>query len=390
MVLNICRIPALFLLCLCLSWGCGVQRQPAAPPSVGVDKGVVLPRGVGLPEGDAPPPEEAKPSAEAVPAVGKQQPQQPRSIDDRYGPGKLGPRVLLHESESVEVPPQRMDLRLLTGIGDNVEDEQAMRKVAAKASSSAGTEAGRLPRVPEGGARAPLPVRLWELREPRAAHPVSPLAPAAVDTRAYLASLGIRSVYDLAPGSRQLALPRRPDPPQPQGSESLEPRGDQDFSPREWEAMIREAGHMFGLDARFIAAMIKVESDFDHLLVSPAGARGAMQIMPETQADLGLDDPFDVWANIHAGCAYIHELLVQYGSVELALAAYNAGPGAVDKYGGIPPYPETRDYVRRVMALWQGDDTRAALVETTGGSAGHPTARRGAQVKGEKGDRRRE
>ena len=74
-------------------------------------------------------------------------------------------------------------------------------------------------------------------------------------------------------------------------------------------------------------------------------------------------------ANIHAGCAFIRELLLQYGSTELALAAYNAGPGAVDKYGGIPPYAETRNYVRRVMALWQGEETQVPELRGSTGTS---------------------
>ncbi|MCR5561826.1 MAG: lytic transglycosylase domain-containing protein, partial [Desulfovibrio sp.] len=130
----------------------------------------------------------------------------------------------------------------------------------------------------------------------------------------------------------------------------------------------QEAGRLFGLDPQFIAAIIKVESNFDHLAVSSKGAQGAMQIMPGTQAQLGLKDPFDVQANIHAGCAFIRELLLQYGSTELALAAYNAGPGAVDKYGGIPPYAETQNYVRRVMALWQGEERQNPPAADGGGA----------------------
>ena len=230
---------------------------------------------------------------------------------------------------------------------------------------------GRAPREGEAGARPARPVRVWEAREPRPARDVSPLSPALVDTRAYLASLGIHSVYDLSPGSQRLALP----PAQRFGASPLLGSGAQQrggvtatFTPRQWEEMIQEAGRLFGLDPQFIAAIIKVESNFDHLAVSSKGAQGAMQIMPGTQAQLGLKDPFDVQANIHAGCAFIRELLLQYGSTELALAAYNAGPGAVDKYGGIPPYAETQNYVRRVMALWQGEETQNPPAADGGGA----------------------
>ena len=75
-----------------------------------------------------------------------------------------------------------------------------------------------------------------------------------------------------------------------------------------------------------------------------------MQIMPQTQQELGLTDPFDPEANVLAGCAYLRRQLDRFGSLELALAAYNAGPANVKKYGGIPPFPETRDYVARVTS----------------------------------------
>ncbi len=78
-----------------------------------------------------------------------------------------------------------------------------------------------------------------------------------------------------------------------------------------------------------------------------------MQVMPLTQEQLGLIDPFDPRANVYAGTQYLMELMQRFGSVELALAAYNAGPANVEKYGGIPPFPETRDFVRRVTRYWE-------------------------------------
>lgn len=315
----------------------------------------------------------------------------PRFIDDRYGPGELGPRILSHESEIVAVAPQRMDLYLRdASLRDDLPPSVAAARAAASGQGEKpqtltaaddgadgrvprqgrdGPDEGRAggrrtPRAVEAEARAARPVRVWEVREPRAARPASPLSPAEVDARAYLAQLGVRSVYDLSPGSRRLALPgglRLPRHVWRSGSAGAFGNGaSAAYTPQDWEEMIREAGRLFGLDPRFIAAVIKVESNFDHRAVSSKGAQGAMQIMPDTQAQLGLENPFDVRANIHAGCAFLRELLLQYGSTELALAAYNAGPGAVDRHGGIPPYAETRNYVRRVMALWQGEATQAA------------------------------
>ena len=128
----------------------------------------------------------------------------------------------------------------------------------------------------------------------------------------------------------------------------------------EWKRIIRKASRLHGLPESLIASVIHTESAFQAGAQSPKGAQGAMQIMPETQQELGLDDPFDPEANVLAGCAYLRKQLDRFGSLELALAAYNAGPANVKKYGGIPPFPETRDYVARVTSRLKKtqDDTR--------------------------------
>ena len=113
-------------------------------------------------------------------------------------------------------------------------------------------------------------------------------------------------------------------------------------APEEWRRLAREAEEIFGLDAGLVLAVIQAESSFDHTAVSPVGAQGAMQIMPHTQEELGLIDPFDPRANVYAGSQYLMHQLQRFGSVELALAAYNAGPGSVEQYGGIPPFPESQ------------------------------------------------
>ncbi|MEA4856792.1 lytic transglycosylase domain-containing protein [Solidesulfovibrio sp.] len=109
-----------------------------------------------------------------------------------------------------------------------------------------------------------------------------------------------------------------------------------------------------GVDPNLVRAMVEVESGFAERAVSPKGASGLMQIMPGTGKVLGLADAFDGSANLEAGIRYIRALLDTYGDVRLALAAYNAGPGRVQKGGAIPDIPETRDYVAKVM-------TRAGL-----------------------------
>ncbi|MEA2237478.1 MAG: hypothetical protein QOC81_2202 [Thermoanaerobaculia bacterium] len=121
--------------------------------------------------------------------------------------------------------------------------------------------------------------------------------------------------------------------------------------PLHYASVIEAAAIRHGLSPLLIAAVTRVESDFDPLDVSNKGARGLMQVMPETGARFGVtaDRLFDPAPNIAAGSAYLAWLLNRYrGDLDLALAGYNAGEGAVDQYGGIPPYRETQNYVRRV------------------------------------------
>ncbi len=111
---------------------------------------------------------------------------------------------------------------------------------------------------------------------------------------------------------------------------------------------VEAAAARHGVDPALLHAVIAVESAHRPAAVSPAGAEGLMQLMPATQRDLGVSDPFDPRANVDAGAAYLRLLADEFGTV-LALAAYNAGPGAVRRHGGVPPFPETRHYVRLVL-----------------------------------------
>ncbi|MBQ7584866.1 MAG: lytic transglycosylase domain-containing protein [Desulfovibrionaceae bacterium] len=173
-----------------------------------------------------------------------------------------------------------------------------------------------------------------------------------VEAENYLKYLGYHSIYDLSPHAHLLALPSAFFLPNFSKGKGLKLSGK--AATKEWESLISLASKRFGLDPKLVAAVIQVESNFDSKAVSPKGAQGAMQIMPATQADLGLKDPFDAKSNILAGCAYLRLLFNKYSNPQLALAAYNAGPRAVDKYQGIPPYAETQAYVSKVMGLWQG------------------------------------
>lgn len=152
-------------------------------------------------------------------------------------------------------------------------------------------------------------------------------------------------VNALSPHAALLALPRMVPPPL-----ALALREGRITAPAQWEALIAEAAHTHGLPPALIAAVIKTESDFRPDTVSHKGAQGLMQLMPATQHYLGVTDPFDPRANVLAGCAYLRLQWERFGNLELALAAYNAGPQNVIKYNGIPPFAETQNFVRRVQS----------------------------------------
>jgi soluble lytic murein transglycosylase-like protein len=116
---------------------------------------------------------------------------------------------------------------------------------------------------------------------------------------------------------------------------------------------VRKSAAADGIDPALVEAVISSESGFDPNATSRAGARGLMQLMPGTAATLGVADPSDPEQNVSGGTRYLRALLDRFGDVKLALAAYNAGPAAVERYRGIPPYPETAEYVRNVLARYR-------------------------------------
>jgi hypothetical protein len=125
---------------------------------------------------------------------------------------------------------------------------------------------------------------------------------------------------------------------------------DAKLSPADLGEMLAKAGHAHNLDVDLLASLVKAESGGNARAVSRAGARGLMQLMPGTANDLGVEDSFKPAENVRGGSTYLDALLTRYHeNMALALAAYNAGPAAVDKYRGIPPYRETRAYVARVI-----------------------------------------
>ena len=133
----------------------------------------------------------------------------------------------------------------------------------------------------------------------------------------------------------------------------LSPVLDSLTDPSKFDSIIKAAAEKFNLDPDLIKAVIRQESNFNPNAVSKAGAMGLMQLMPETAKWLGVTNPFDPVQNIFGGAKYLRMLLDKFnGNLELALAAYNAGPANVEKHKGIPPFKETQDYVRNILYFY--------------------------------------
>jgi hypothetical protein len=120
-----------------------------------------------------------------------------------------------------------------------------------------------------------------------------------------------------------------------------------------FDELILSTARSFGVDPALVKAVMAAESNFEKSAVSRVGAQGLMQLMPTTAREMGVVSPFVPSDNIRGGVRYLSEMLDRYGDVKFALAAYNAGPRAVDRHGGIPPYPETRAYVKRVLGFYR-------------------------------------
>jgi soluble lytic murein transglycosylase-like protein len=156
---------------------------------------------------------------------------------------------------------------------------------------------------------------------------LTPEQVAAIDT---VPDPGPAPAADLAPSSQPAAAETKP-------ALNLRP-------------MLSSAGHAHNLDVELLASVVQAESGGNPKALSHAGARGLMQLMPQTAAEHGVTDSYQPEQNVRGGAAYLDELLTRYHEdLTLALAAYNAGPEAVDRYHGIPPYHETRAYVARVI-----------------------------------------
>lgn len=123
------------------------------------------------------------------------------------------------------------------------------------------------------------------------------------------------------------------------------------LSSADYQEIIRRSAERYGLDHKLINAVVRVESNFDEYAISRQGALGLMQLMPSTASQLGVYNPFSPEQNIDGGVRYLKDLIERFdGDLRLALAAYNAGPTAVEKYGDVPPIPETQNYLKKISS----------------------------------------
>ena len=168
------------------------------------------------------------------------------------------------------------------------------------------------------------------------------------------------------PGQGRLEIPadwierviplHREAPPSEWQAGPAKPASSPPLSRRELDRVIRQVARRHGLDEQLVRSIIRAESNFDPLAVSHKGASGLMQLMPATASAYRVKDVFDAEENVEAGVRYLKQLMGEFNrNLVLILAAYNAGPSAVRNYQGIPPYAETREYIRKVLQFYRGE-----------------------------------
>jgi len=164
--------------------------------------------------------------------------------------------------------------------------------------------------------------------------------PAAAEVKLKVLDDGTRVMYNEGRSRRAYGPPRTVTP----------------SSTEELESLVAKYSAMRSLDPDLVRAVIQVESGGQTMALSNKGAMGLMQLMPGTASELAVDDPYDAEQNVSGGTGYLSRMLDLFnGNLELALSGYNAGPEAVNRYGGVPPYPETRSYVEKVLRIYRDE-----------------------------------
>lgn len=167
----------------------------------------------------------------------------------------------------------------------------------------------------------------------------------------------------------------RDDPVRLEGIAIAPPRRVKVPTERDYDHLILQVASQYEVEPGLVKAVIAAESNFRPHAVSRVGAQGLMQLMPATAADLGVERPFGVVENIDGGVRYLRAMLDRFGDVARALAAYNAGPGAVDRYRGVPPYAETRAYIKRVLEYHRRYQADFEQLEVRSGAASGESVR---------------
>ena len=178
---------------------------------------------------------------------------------------------------------------------------------------------------------------------------VAPTAKAAVYR--YVDDRGVVHFTDAPEDARYEWVPTRPEDFVARQQNRRQARAPLEDS---YDRLILRSARNHRVEPALVKAVIAAESNFEPRAVSRVGAQGLMQLMPATARQLGVRDPFHPGENVDGGTRYLRDMLDRYGDLKRALAAYNAGPQAVDRYRGVPPYPETLDYVTRVLNYYRG------------------------------------